>query len=292
MSIATTVADAQAQLSSSAMEAMVKSILIPPRPVVVHQLQSELSKDEPDIRRAAQIVGQDVGLTVAVLKTVNSPVFGLSRRAESLDQAVGLIGLRQLTALVAALSLRNLLRGDANTLERFHDTSSKRSYAMSRMAKETGLVDVGLAHTFGLFCDVGIPLLRARFPGYMETLKIANTDPDRSFTEVENSLHNTDHALVGALMAKSWQLPETVALAIRLHHDYAAFMDPKVPRDVGRLMAMGLVAEVAIQGFARMHSTVEWSKGGDYVAGALVLAPAEVEDWIEQLIGEFSLGMY
>jgi hypothetical protein len=40
-----------------------------------------------------------------------------------------------------------------------------------------------------------------------------------------------------------------------------------------------------------MHSTVEWFKGGDYVPGALVLSPVEVEDWIEQLIEEFAAGI-
>jgi len=257
----------------------------------VQQVQNELAKDEPDVRRVVQFVSQDVGLTVAVLKTVNSPMLGLSRRAESVEQAVGLIGLRQLAILVTAVSVRSVLKGEPNTLGRFYDTSAKRAYAMSRMARTTRTVDVGLAQTFGLFCDVGIPLLMNRFPNYLDTLKLANVDAEHSFTAVEQAAHNTDHALIGAMMAKTWALPQTVSLAIRLHHDYAVFLDPNVPRDVTRLIALGLVAEVAIQRFARMHSTVEWFKGGDYVPGALVLSPVEVEDWIEQLIEEFAAGI-
>lgn len=291
MPIARSAEEAKRQLGSSEMDAVLKSIAIPPRPLVVEQMQQELAQEDPDMRRAAHIVSQDVGLTVAVLKTVNSPLYGLSRRAESVEQAVALIGLRQLSLLVSALSVRSLLKGDKQMLERFYDTSSKRAYAMSRMAKATGQVDAGLAQTFGLFCDVGIPLLRSRFPDYVGTLKVANTDRQHSFTEVEQMAHNTDHALVGAMMAKSWSLPEPVCLAIRLHHDYAVFLDPKVPKEVSRLIALGLVAEVAIHRFALLHSTVEWDKGGDYVAGALVLAPREVEDWIEQLIGDFSNGI-
>ena len=291
MPIARSTEDAQRQMDSGEVQDLIKSMAIPPRPLVVEQLQRELDKDDPDMRSAAKIVSQDVGLTVAVLKIVNSPMFGLNRRAESVDQAVGLIGLRQLTNLVTALSVRNLLKGDAQVMARFYDTSAKRAYAMSRMAKTTGLVDVGLAQTFGLFCDVGIPLLRNRFPNYVETLKLANTDTQRSFTAVEQAAHNTDHALIGAMMAKSWSLPDAVSLAIRLHHDYEVFLDPKIPRDVSRLIALGLVAEVSIQRFARLHSTVEWDKGGDFVAGALVLAPLEVEEWIEQLIEEFATGI-
>lgn len=291
MPVAVSAEEAHKQLAGSEVDAVLKSIAIPPRPIVVEQMQVELAKDEPDMRRAAHIVSQDVGLTIAVLKTVNSPLYGLTRRADSVEQAVGLIGLRSLTTLVTALAVRSLLKGDSQMLARFYDTSSKRAYAMSRMAKVTKTVDVGLAQTFGLFCDVGIPLLRNRFPDYVETLKVANTDTERSFTAVEQAAHNTDHALIGAMMAKSWSLPEPVCLAIRLHHDYAVFLDPKVPREVSRLIALGLVAEVAIQRFARLHSTVEWTKGGDYVAGALVLAPLEVEEWIEQLIEEFANGI-
>ena len=291
MPIAKTADDARRQLDAGDMDALLKSVAIPPRPLVVEQLQRELAKDDPDMRAAAQFVSQDVGLTVAVLKAVNSPLFGLSRRAESVEQAVAMIGLRQLAQLVTALAVRNLLKGDAQSMARFYDTAAKRAYAMSRMARTTRLVDVGLAQTFGLFCDVGIPLLRNRFPNYLDTLQLANTNTQRSFTEVEQSVHNTDHAMVGAMMAKAWSLPETVCLSIRMHHDYAVFLDPKVPRDVARLIAMGLVAETAIQRFARLHSTVEWAKGGDYVAGALVLAPIEVEEWIEQIIEELAQGI-
>ena len=291
MPIALTTKEAEQQLDEAAMDSLFKSIAIPPRPVVVHQLQTEMGKDEPDMRRAAHIVSQDVGLTVAVLKVVNSPLYGLSRKAESVDVAVNMIGLKQLSILVSAMAMRSALKGDANTLARFHDTSAKRAYAMSRMAKSTRCVAVDLAQTFGLFCDVGIPLLMNRFPDYISTLKAANTETQLSFTAVEQARHNTDHALVGAMMARSWGLPPTIVLAIRLHHDYAVFLDSKVAPEVSRLIALGLVAEVAIQRFARLHSTVEWEKGGDYVAGALVLAPSEVEDWIEQLVEDFAAGI-
>ena len=291
MSTAITAQDAEIQISEAALSGLVKDISIPPRPVVVQQMQEEMGKSDPDMRRIAQIVGQDVGLTVAVLKIVNSPIYGLSRRAESVDQAVGLIGFKQLGILVAALALRGLLKGDGNTLARFYDTSARRAQAMTHMAKLTGLVDVALAQTFGLFCDVGIPLLMHRFPNYVQTLKIANEDRDRSFTAIEQQVHHTDHALVGALMAKTWGLPGSVTLAIRLHHDYEVFLDPKVPVEVVRMFSMNIVAEEAIQRYAQVHSNAEWSKGGDYVASILAMDVEEVEEWITQLVEVFAHGL-
>jgi HD-like signal output (HDOD) protein len=291
MNVATTAQDAEAQLGSNALSGLIKDIPIPPRPVVVQQMQEEMALAEPDMRRIAQIVGKDVGLTVALLKTVNSPLYGLSRRADSVEQAVGLIGLRQLGLLVAALAMRSLLKGDSNTLGRFYDTSARRAQGMAHVAKSTGVLDPSLAQTFGLFCDVGIPLLMNRFPSYTQTLGIANTDRERSFTAVEQSVHHTDHALIGALMVKTWNLPSSVALAIRLHHDYEVFMDPNVPGDVARLISLNIMVEEAIQRFAQQHSNAEWFKGGDYVASTLAMDPTEVEEWIEQLIDLYAAGL-
>lgn len=290
MAVATTAQEAETQLMDAALGGLIKDIGIPPRPVVVQQLQDELAKPESDIRKIAQIIGQDVGLSVAVLKMVNSPIYGLSRRAESVDQAVNLIGFKQLGILVAALAMRNLMKGDSKSLERFYDTSARRALGMTSMAKSTGLVDVAVAQTFGLFCDVGIPLLMHRFPDYVQTLKAANEDRERSFTAIEQQAHQSDHALIGALMARTWCLPPTVALAIRLHHDYEVFLDPNVPREVARLISMSILVEEAIQRHAQMHSNAEWSKGGDYVASTLAMEAAEVDEWIDQLVETFADG--
>jgi HD-like signal output (HDOD) protein len=204
---------------------------------------------------------------------------------------VGLIGLKPLGLLVTALAMRNLLKGDAKTLGRFYDTSARRAQGMARIAKVTGVVDVTLAQTFGLFCDVGIPLLMSRFPTYTQTLGKANADKERSFTAVEQAAHHTDHALIGALMVKTWALPATVALAIRLHHDYEVFLDPKVPPDVARIISLNILVEEAIQRYAQMHDNTEWVKGGDYVASTLAMETGEVEEWIEQLIDMYAGGL-
>jgi HD-like signal output (HDOD) protein len=288
MLFAVTALDAQRQMDAAAVSGLIKDIPIPPRPAVVQQMQEEMAHHEPDMRRIAEIVGQDVGLTLAVLKTVNSPLYGLSRRADSVAQAVGLIGLQQLGVLVSALAMRSLLKGDGKTLSRFYDTSSRRALAMARMARDTGTVDVVLAQTFGLFCDVGIPLLMSRFPDYTRTLGVANEDASRSFTAVEQQAHHTDHALIGALMVRTWCLPPSVALAIRLHHDYEVFLDPLVAQQVARLISLNLVAEEAMQRYAPQHPNVEWAKGGDYVASTLAMDPAEVEEWIAQLCDLFA----
>ncbi len=291
MSVAKTVAEAESQLSESHTNALIKGIVIPARPETLVKLEREIRRDDPDFRQIARLVTSDVTSTVAVLRTVNSPYFGLSRRCDTVEQAISMIGIKQLNVIVTGLMLQNMLRGDAQKLTRFWDVSSKRSYGMARLARDLRLVDVDVAQTFGLFCDVGIPLLMQRFADYGQTLMACNNEQELSFTELEQNRHHTDHALIGAMMARSWGISPALCLAIRLHHDYSVFLDHKVPETVTRLIAMSLITELAIQRFAGLNTSAEWNKGGDYAAGALVLSDADVEEWIDLLQYDFANGI-
>lgn len=284
---------APSQLADAEADALVRSMGIPPRPATLIDLQAEIAKEDPDFARVTRLVASDVALTAAMLRIVNSPAYGLTRQCDTVDQAVRMIGLKQIAAIVTGVMLRKVLRTDGPQLTRFWDVSGKRSFALSRLAVELGggTVDVDVAQSFGLFCDVGIPLLMQRFPEYGATLKACNDEKVRLFTDVEQDRHSTDHALIGSVMARSWGISKNVCQAIRFHHDYGIFQDPATPDPVCRLIAMGLIAELAIQRFARLNSSTEWDKGGQAAMGSLVLSDADVEDWIERLLEWFAQGI-
>jgi HD-like signal output (HDOD) protein len=284
------VQDIELQLSGPQSDALVKSIGIPPRPAVLLELQKEIAKEDPDLRSVARLVAGDVALTAALLRTVNSPAFGLKRPCETFAQAVALLGIKPLSALITDLMVRRVLRTDGPQLTRFWDVSGKRSYALARLSRNMGDVPPDVGQSFGLFCDVGIPLMMQRFPDYGKTLKACNDEPDRSFTAVEHEHHQADHALIGGMMARSWGVSKTVCLAIRLHHDYSIFQNPDMPHDVCQLVAMGLLAELAIQRFAGLNHSSEWDKGSDLAIGSLMLTDQDVEDWVDKLLEDFSSG--
>ncbi len=291
MPVAISVQEAERHLSDPGLDALVLDVGLPPRPQVLVDLSRELGRDDPDLTHVARFVASDVALTAAMLKLANSPAYGSSRRIETLNQALNMLGLKQTGVMVTSLVMRKVLRTDGPQLTRFWDVSAKRSWALATLARSLKGVDVDVAQTFGLFCDVGIPLLMQRFSGYTKALQAANVAAEQSFTQVEQAHMQTDHALIGALMARSWGVSQTVCLAIRLHHDYAVFQDPNVPDAVARLVAMGLVAEAAIQNFAALNTSTEWAKGGEAAMGALMLSDHDMSDWLERLVHGFSAGI-
>lgn len=270
---------------------VVRGIAIPPRPALLAELQTEIDADDPDLARIASLVGRDVALSAGVLRSANSPFYALPRKAGSLADAIALLGLRRIGALVTGFALRQAIAGERVALTRFWDVSGKRSYALARLAAGLRAAPADTAQTFGLFCDVGIALLMQRFGDYAATLARANREPARAFTAVEQDALRTDHTLVGTLMARTWCLEHGVCEAIRLHHDYTIFHDPAVDSGVQRLVAMGLVAELAIQRFAGLNQSLEWAKGGEQALGLLTLAEADLEDWIESLLEGFAAGV-
>ena len=65
-------------------ERVVRSIQLPPCPAILTKLVREMRLDEPDLKRFDALISSDVGLAAALLKTVNSPFYGLQRKATSI----------------------------------------------------------------------------------------------------------------------------------------------------------------------------------------------------------------
>src|SRR6201994_4125668 len=164
---------ALADLDGKALQALVRDIGIPARPQLLVDLQQELERDDPSLKRVADIAGSDVALSAALLKYANSPLMGLSRRAETVDQAFQLLGFAQCQAIFTEIVLRKLLPATGPGFVRFWDASAKGAPARCFPARTRRVVRPGLSHTPAPFVELGIAILLQRFPGkngYVATL--------------------------------------------------------------------------------------------------------------------------
>lgn len=275
-------------MNEAALDQLVKSIGIPPRPSLLADVQHEMASDDPDPRRIAQLVAKDVAMSAALLKAANSVFFGLKRKAETVEQAAAFLGLNQVTSLLLGLITRNAVKAEGPSLAGFWDNASKRSFAMARMAKAMRACPPDLAHTLGLFCDIGIPMLMSRFPDYYETLQMAKDDSENAFTAIEDQRHGTNHTTIGGFLARSWGLSSEVVIAIRGHHDYELMMESSTSNNVSHLIALCLLAERAIQLYQGHPNSIEWDKGGHFACDILGIAEDEAADWCDELAVMFN----
>lgn len=257
---------------------------IPPCPAILDRFMAETRKDEPDLKRLANIISTDVSLSASLIKTANSPYFGMRQRVRSANEALTVLGLNAASRAIAGIILRNSFPHVPN-LERFWDASARIARVSGWLAMEFEIkLQPEDAYTYGLFRDCGIPVLLGHFPVYTSILASANQDAVRSFTAIEEESLPSNHAIVGCLLAQSWWLPEEICLAIRNHHDLDALTSETstLPAMSRRLVATAQLSEHIIQRQLGLSRTQEWLKLGQACMSILGME----EEFLETLYKE------
>ncbi|HST82153.1 MAG TPA: HDOD domain-containing protein [Kineosporiaceae bacterium] len=96
----------QRSLSDPALRALIGGVsALPTLPAVYDQLVAAVSSPDVDMAEVSAIVSSDVATSAELLKLVNSAFFGPPRQVYSVNDAVRLLGLDNVQALVLASSL-------------------------------------------------------------------------------------------------------------------------------------------------------------------------------------------
>ncbi|WP_298397528.1 HDOD domain-containing protein [uncultured Azonexus sp.] len=266
------------------LQSMLSGVDIPPCPSILVELDRELKKDEPDHRELVRLMSSDVALSGHVMQIANSPAFSTGHKLSSINQAINVLGTRQVFNLVVSQLLKVALAGkDSASLERFWESSALTARLSGEIARRLRCIRPDVAYTFGLFHDCGIPLLMRRFPETRSVLGEANDAEDMMFTEVEDKYLGTNHAVVGYFLARRWRLPDEVAEAILRHHDYSVLQRrSEFSSVVLAQIAINVLAEhiIRLQAGGVDH---EWAKAAPLVCDFFGLSLGGVDDLIEDL---------
>jgi len=240
-------------------ERLVREIGIPPCPAVLEDFIAETRREEPDMLRVSHLVGKDVALSASVMKTVNSPFFGLRKKARTVRDALTVLGLQSAARLISGLLLRQAFpQGNLADLESFWDFSSKTAMVTAYLGRELDVIDMDIGHTYGLFRDCGIAALLGRFPQYTRVVGDPVRSAGRDVADIERVHFGIDHATLGATLARSWHVDDTIWVPIARHHDYPKFSDVPVSEPSARLVALGLLADGAYRAFRRIENAGGW----------------------------------
>lgn len=275
------------------LEQTVLNLGIPPCPKILLAISVEAKRENPDLQKIEKLICADVGLSASLIKTVNSPFYGLRTKVHTVMQAIHLLGLSHLSLIVTGMVLRDALKGMSKVdMGRFWDASSKVAIISSYIAGRLPYIayehtrrriDKDEVYTYGLFQDCGIPVMLSYHPEYKQVLAEANQARDRKFTEIEDVKYVNNHTMIGYMLAKSWGLPEFMVQAIRHHHEHAslaqdaAFLSPE-SKD---FIALALLSERAIQIISGLNQGCEWEKGGHWVMQHFGLSEADFESIIK-----------
>lgn len=260
-----------------------QTIIIPPCPALLARLQRALGAAEPDLPEVARIAAGDVAMSATLLRAANAPMYAAGQPVQTIGQAMNRLGLAQTAAVLTGFIAQRALPVRNPQLQRFWERSTKRALALAFIARKLPGMSPDVAHTFGLFCHVGLPVMLQSLKGYAGTMVEARARTDRSFIATENANHRTDHAVVGALVARVWRLSPTVVAAVRLHHDLDLLGDQSVEPEVQTLIAAGLLAEHLMLRHEGLDADRDWADHAPRALGWLELDADDLLVWEDEL---------
>lgn len=262
-------------------EGIARSIGFPPCPAILTKLVRETRNDDPDFNRLGELISSDVSLAAALLKTVNSPFYGLRTKATSIRQALVLLGLRNVTNLVTGLLLRQAFPVSASSgMEEFWEYSSGIARVSSCLARNVRGIDADLAYTFSVFRDCGVPAMMSGFTDYRPPYAVRNAGDGKPMTDAEEEAFGIHHAFMGYYLAKEWLLPDPVCQMVLWHHDFPALRDGRadLPASGARLVSLGLVADHVYATHHMGMACHEWSEHGEYALDTLKMTEADLAE--------------
>jgi HD-like signal output (HDOD) protein len=259
---------------------------IPPQPELLRIVQNELNSDAPNLDKLTAAISVDGGLTSTILRTINSPYFGMRCEVQSVKHAISLLGADRVYNILSSV-LFQITVNSANfvPMPRYWDNASRIAQLCSYLAHRLGIADPDQAYTLGLFYDCGIPVLAQQFDNYKSVLAMQNHDENNNFTDLEDQHFHTNHCVVAYYITRSWGLPRDIREVILSHHDHQGMMslDPAGKTNRINLLAILKIAE-HVASIRRDEYDHEWSRFAPIVNEHLGLSEPDYEELRDDLL--------
>ncbi|MGB5748698.1 MAG: response regulator [Desulfobacterales bacterium] len=211
-------------LADEAVKKIVSQIeSLPSLPAIYSEILEEMHSEDPSIKKVGDIISKDLSMTAKILQVVNSVFFGLSRKIGSPQEAVALLGLETIKALVlsvkifAEFSQKKFAWFNIDAL--FSHSISVSTYAKTIVMNEKlGQDLINNSLMAGLLHDLGKLILATDFQEPYKEVLTAAKGSDRNLWDLEYEVFGTSHAEIGAYLMGLWSLETPIIEAIAFHH--------------------------------------------------------------------------
>ena len=283
-------------------EEVVKRVKLPSQPAIVIEINQELGLEAPDFKKIAELVSQDVAISAKVINVVNSPFFGLSRKVESIVQALTLMGLQNFYNVILTTCLQEALGADDEDGKVFWGHSIRTAVAARHIAQSLGAtlladeITPDQAYITGLFHDCGVPIMVQKDSKY-EKISAFSISHRRDIIVAEDKYFDTDHCIIGQMMARSWSLSENIHKTILHHHSSDFLSDPDIPI---KLVSILQLADYIAYSYDFSVGAVdhiinseweieEWAESREQILDELVLSVEDIQEYKSELFEQFAL---
>jgi len=194
---------------------------IPPLPASAQTVLSILSKDPKNIIELEQAIRHDPSLASQLLKMANCALYAPRVEIDTVHRAIVFLGLSEVCNLALGLSILGVFRGGSSQpglRARDFWIHSVATGILARMiALELEEEDTEIFFTAGLLHDLGRMAMCTCLKHEWEKVVAIALEAEQPLTWAERQT-GVSHTVIGAWLAKRWNLPKIFVKAIFSHH--------------------------------------------------------------------------
>jgi putative nucleotidyltransferase with HDIG domain len=198
---------------------------MPSVPVVLCKILQSVDDNRASARRLEELILHDLSLSIRILKLANSAFYSFRSEVKTISHAIALLGLNLVRSLAIGVSIFESFTKGLREEATYVSQLWMHSFAVGLIAQEVWVKRSNRAEgEFALLCgllhDLGkVIYFKKDGVRYSQLFAMEKGDDDPGIRDLELKIYEVDHASLGALLAKQWNLPPDLATIIRLHHD-------------------------------------------------------------------------
>lgn len=228
-------------LGNFTISALPPTLSLPALPLAVTLFLDKSNKPQVELKELASVIQTDTGLTIELLRYVNSTFLGVRHKVKSVLQAITLLGLKQSRTFVVTIGMQAAVQSRRSKLINqscFWNFTLQKALFAREVAAMLG-ADAEVAFAGALLQDFLLPVLTNDLSEtYVDFIQTRDNVP-LSLVEFEQHHFSWDHALAAACLAHRWGLPDDLTCCILYHHrGLHVLADPVVGRSAVAAVAL------------------------------------------------------
>jgi len=190
-------------------------------PDIYYRLESAIESPTATIEDFSRLLSTDADLCARLLRMANSAFYSFPAKIETIDRAIGTIGIRQIRELILMTTVIEAFNGvsiEQVNMRTFWEHSVAVGVLARAMAKQAGLLQPERFYIPGLLHDIGRLVLYLKLPGMMSEIVTQAKEQGESLFLFELKHLDYTHAEVGGRLLELWKVPQSIYEPVFYHH--------------------------------------------------------------------------
>ncbi len=220
-------------MNQELLQRIASSPQLPTLPVIALQVLELTRREDVGVQEIANLIMNDPALTSKLLKTVNSPFYGLTKQVSTVSNALVILGLQAVKTLALGFTLVGNLRKPVDGEDAGFDYAAfwKRSIYSAvgsrTLARTLSVIQQEEAFLAGLLANMGTMVLHRIVGDPFDRLMDEARGDTSALSRLCHQHLQVTPVEVAALLTEKWQFPPLLAHPIALQESRAE-SDPQI----------------------------------------------------------------